>query len=162
MIMLYTSETPFYRMIQDDETFLAEMYKHLLAYGELAFHGRTYGVGHFVAKDFEPYQWVLSHPNSLLELQKLQETYQTLKVANCFLQDNPKKLQPVIFEIDIGEKCCNALDVKSLSMLPTEQIVLVLSGTLFEVTQIREINNGVTFISLKNVPVDKSALSAII
>jgi hypothetical protein len=162
MIMLFTSETPFYGMIQDDETFLAEMYEHLLQYDKYAFQGRTYGVGHFFPKDFEPYQWVLSHPNSLLEIRKLHETYQSIEIAYRFMNHNPEKLQPVIFDIDIGEKCFNALDVESLSSFPSEKIVLVLSGTFFEVTQIQENDKGVTFISLKNVPVDKSKLSAII
>jgi hypothetical protein len=162
MIMLYICETPFYGMVQDDETFLAEMYKHLLRYDKYAFQGRTYGAGHFVAEDFEPYRWVLSHPNSLLEIRKLHETHKMISTAYQFMNCNPKKLQPVIFQIDIGEKCFNALDIGWLTKNPSEETVLVLSGTFFEVTQIKENDEGVTFISLKNVPANKSALSAII
>jgi hypothetical protein len=156
MLQFYTVESPFYRMIQGDETFLVEMYKHLLQYDKYTFQGRTYRSASFSREDdLQVYQWALAHPRSLLEMRKMIPTTQSFQFLQSTLGQRP------FLEIDFAEQCFTAIDTNSWSEYPDEEEILVLSGTFFEVTQIRETNDGLTIISLKNVAADKKALSAI-
>jgi hypothetical protein len=159
MLQFYTAESPLYTMIHGDETVFVEMYKHLLQYDKYTFQGRTYGSPNFSCEDdLQVYQWALAHPRSLLEMRKMIATTKSRKVIQ-FLQD--KQRQRPFLEIDFAEQCFTAIDTNSWSEYPDEEEILVLSGTFFEVTQIRETNDGLTIISLKNVAADKKALSAI-
>ena len=74
MLRFYTEETPFFTMIHGDETFLVEVYKHLIKYEECSYQGTTYRGLPLSSKDLEPYQWALAHPESLLEMRKLTST----------------------------------------------------------------------------------------
>jgi hypothetical protein len=162
VLTLYTAETPFYGIVRDDETFLVEMYKHLLRYEKLTFRGCTYRDFHLLPEDFEPYRWALAHPRSLLEMRKITSTTQIRKNSLQFLENISSESRSVLLEITFNEKCFTALDLQTFSYFKNEKEVLVLSGTFFEVTQIREVNEGLTIISLKHVPVDKDILSAAI
>jgi hypothetical protein len=162
MIRFYTAETPFYRMIQDDDTFLIEMYKHLLRYDELTFCGCTYRGIQLSPKDLEPYQWALTHPRSLLEIRKMLSTSPNLPMVHGFIARRLDEGRTVLLQFDFAERCFTAIDIKALSYYSEENEVLILSGTFFEVTQIQEDDNGLITISLKYVPVDKNVLSAII
>ena len=162
LLTLYTAVTPFYGMVENDETFLIEMYKHLLRYEKLTFRGCTYRGFHLLPADLEPYRWALAHPRSLLEMRKM--TLTTPIRENCiqFLKNISSERRSVLLQITFYEKCFTALDLQTFNRYAKEKDVLVLSGTFFEVTQIQEANEDLTIISLKHVPVDKDILLAAI
>jgi hypothetical protein len=162
MIRLYTAETSFYGMIRDDETFLVEIYKHLFQYKKYAFQGRTYRAVNLLLKDFEPYQWALVHPSSLVEMRKVTSTSPNRTMAEGFLRNSTDSYRYVLLEMDFMTKnCFTTMDIQSVSEYPGEKEVLVLSGTFFQVTDIRKDDNGLTIISLNNIPVDKDVISSI-
>ncbi|CAF0835541.1 unnamed protein product [Adineta steineri] len=66
------------------------------------------------------------------------------------------------FDLEFDKECFTAIDVQSFSVYPGEEEVHVLPGTFFEVTQIRKDSQGITSISLKNVPVNNDVLSTVI
>jgi hypothetical protein len=162
IIRLYDTDSPFYLMIRDDETFLVEMYKQLFQYGKHIFQGRTYRGLQLLPNDFAPYQWALAHPKSLIEMRELIVTSQNKQIATRYIGEKSADSRGALFEMEFTEQCFTVIDVSSWSMYQEEKEVFVLSGTFFEVTGIREGDKGLTIISLKNVCVDKSISSVLL
>jgi hypothetical protein len=162
MIEFYTAVgTPFYNMAQYDESFLIEMYKYLSRYDKYAFKGRTYRGSKLPSSDLDIYRWANKHPYSLLETRKLTST--TLERNFAVLYADMNKSQDydrVMFEYNFSDiRCFTALDLSTLSAHCEEKEVLILSGTIFEVTKIQKSHDGFTVVSLNNVPVESSVLS---
>jgi hypothetical protein len=161
MIIFYTNDTPFYRMIEDDEAFLAEIYKHLLLYKQFTFRGRTYLGLHLLPTDFELFRWAFGHSRCLLEMRRVTLTSMYHHTVLSYVRELSKERRPVLLEIDFDEECFTAIDLKSFNIFQNERDVLILSATFFEVTQIRD-NEDLTIVSLKHVPVNENVLSAVI
>jgi hypothetical protein len=163
MIKFYTAVgTPFYNMAQYDETFLMEMYKYLSRYDTHAFGVCTYRGSKLQSGDLAVYRWAYKHrKNSLLETRKLLSTTSDRNLAVLYTDmDKSQDRVRVMFEYNFNDKrCFTALDLKKLSAHQEEKEVLILSGTLFEVTDISKSADGFTVISLNNLPVDASILS---
>ncbi|CAF1358130.1 unnamed protein product [Adineta steineri] len=162
MIELYLMETPFYLLVQKDETFLIDMYKHLVRYDKYIFQGFAYRGVSFFTEDFEPYYWALKHSKCLLEFCKVTGASKKRDYALRYMYHPQDDRQPVLFEIEFAEGCFSAIDAVSFSDFPDEDEVLILSGTFFEVTQIRKDKSDATIISLKNVPVNKAVVLTLI
>ncbi|UJR17151.1 hypothetical protein I4U23_004047 [Adineta vaga] len=161
LIQFYTMQSPFYEIIQGDETFLVEMYKHLFRYGKYVFQGPTYRALNLFPKDLEPYRWALMHPNSLLEMRKLAGTHQDKDYPFRYIQKTNDERRLVLFEMQFDKQCFTAIDIDLISQFK-EKEVLILSGTFFTVTKIQEDDKGMITISMKNVSVDKNSISTVI
>ena len=139
MIEFYTAVgTPFYNMAQYDESFLIEMYKYLSQYDKYGFKGRAYRGSKLPSSDLGIYRWANKHHFSLLETRKLTST--TLDRGFAVLYADMNKSQDyerVMFEYNFNDmRCFTALDLSTLSAHCEEKEVLILSGTIFEVTEI--------------------------
>ena len=167
LLTMYTLETPFYTILQNEaDSFTALIYFHLNELEDRAFQGRTYRGGTMTHNDINAYRWAFEREGYVLETRTLQSTSLNKSIALGYSRvrgsDNCVRYS-VLLTLDFPVKCPTAINLNKISKkLPAlsafehEQEVLVLPFTLFSVKEIKvDTQSGQYRITLKNIPTPK-------
>jgi len=159
MLRLYSMPTYFYQIVQHDETFHIEMYKHLLRYDKHKAKGYVYCGDWLLPSDLTLFQWAIDNPNSLIETQRTRSASLVRDVALKFFKADFLKTPFGLFRFDLTQKSCfTTIQLSSFSNSALEEEVLILKGTFFSVTGIEKGDDNIPVISLVNVPADENVL----
>jgi hypothetical protein len=157
---MYTSESPFFRYINEtqDEAYFMELLISLTAFTKRSFCGYAYrGIG-IDRVDLDFYLWAWHHPASFIEMRLINSASVSREVAEAFVIGIPNNGSiKTIFILHFTEQCKTAIDTRDISDYPQEEEVLVIPGTFFEVTSIKQ-SSDLTIIELKNIPVSHNAI----
>jgi hypothetical protein len=149
LLHLYTLETQFYRALKQDCLTLAiPLFMNLSKLKKRFFKGRVYRGTHMTYAQLLTYQIAMETPGALLQTNSFSSTSIDRYIAEQFLYIKPKTNEKdlcVLFTFDFPDICDQAInlsrlsiDTPSLSEYEDEKEVLILPGTLFEVTRVRK------------------------
>jgi len=162
ILKLYTLNTIFTSMVQDDHCFHIEMYRYLLSSDTNRACGRFFRAVWLSSKHVKFFQWSLAHQQSLLELQTPMITMSDRNIVLEFLKalgGTSNENQKVLFEFKFADdsSCFTAIE-SAVDKKSGLREAWLLPGTLFSVNNIGKTHDNTVVVTLTNVPVEKRVL----